>query len=94
MSGIGSQHPGLSVDTVRLASPETMIPDYQPADQVRKNNLLCFPLVLWMNHESQVAREGGQFKDPFGDRLINYRIPPPTSWGKCSCKDKLKEFDR
>ena len=39
-------------------------------DVARKNNLLCFPLVLWMNHVSQIAHEGGQLKDPFGDRLI------------------------
>ena len=38
---------------------------------VRKNNLLCFPLALWMNYVSQTAREGGQLKDPSGDWLIS-----------------------
>lgn len=45
---------------------------------VRKNYLLCFPLVLWMHHVSQTAREGGRLKDPSGDRLISAVKDAPT----------------
>jgi mannitol-1-phosphate/altronate dehydrogenase len=64
------------------------------SDAARKNNLLCFPLVLWMNHVSQIAHEGGQLKDPFGDRLICAVKDASTQQIVFSCLDSLDAAHR
>ena len=38
---------------------------------VRKNNLLCFPFILWTNNAWKTDCEVGQLKGSFGCRLVS-----------------------